>query len=212
MSVIEFGPGRFGPLGRLGRDRRIAPLAAGLGAVALFASLIAEWQVTRIDATELRESNVGNRPFESSIGDLGGWGAGYLAGLFVLVVAVALLLFGPVPGRAYARLATLGSGGVLLAVVVAAFSTLDRTSFVLRQVELASFNDDQFSISIGRGPWCAGAGVLLILLAAYLAPFAVAGHPVLVEAAVIEDDPLDLTVTPAAPVYRGEMGTGTPVV
>ncbi|GAA2494795.1 hypothetical protein [Winogradskya humida] len=212
MSVIENGPGRVGFLGRVVRDRRVSPLAAGLGAVALFASLIAEWQVTRIDATELRESNVGNRPFESSIGDLGGWGAGYLAGLFVLVVAVALLLFGPAPGRAYARLAALGSGGVLLAVVVAAFNTLDRTSFVLRQVELASFNDDQFSISVGRGPWCAGVGVLLILLAAYLAPLAAATSPAAVEEQVVEDDPLDLTVTPAAPVYRGEMGSGTPVV
>ncbi|WP_067509610.1 hypothetical protein [Actinoplanes sp. TFC3] len=210
-AVIEFGPAgepaprrRFSPgssLGGLVRDRRIAPLAAGLGGVALFASLIAEWQVTAVDGTVLRESDTGDLLFESSIGELGGWGAGFLAGLFLLVIATVLTLFGPAAGRAYTRLAGLSTGGVLLAIVLVVYSTLEDRSWVIRQIEAAglSENDDQLHLSIGRGPWCAGVGLILLLIALCVAGLAAPRAPVvdLQPQDDLPDEPFELQVTSA---------------
>ena len=48
---------------------------------------------------------------------LGAFGGAYLTGLFLLVAAIVLTLFGPPAGRRYARLAGLGVGGAVLGVV-----------------------------------------------------------------------------------------------
>jgi hypothetical protein len=216
-AVVEFGPvdepsprRRFSSgdfLRGLARDRRIVPLAAGLGAVALVASLIAEWQVTSIDGSVLRDSQVGDLLFESSIGELGAWGGGFLAGLFLLAAATVLALFGPIPGRVYGRLAALSVGGVLLAVVLTVFASLDDRSWAIRQIEQAGLQGDQVTISVGRGPWCAAAGLALVLLALYLSgrpvPFEDAQPPVVEEEEELPDAPFDLTVGPAKPWNPG---------
>jgi len=231
-AVLEFGPagdddesprrgagaGRF--LSGLARDRRLVPIAAALGALALFASLISEWQVTALDATILREADAGNRPFTTTIADLGGWGGGYVVGLLLLAAATVLTLFGPAAGRVYARLIALSAGGVLLAVVVTLWSYLGETSRIVGQIDAITLDDDQMQVSVGRGVWCAGVGVALVTLAAYLAGRGSA----LVAAAEDEDEtddddepapawswrrpadddeapdaPFDLTVAPAKP-------------
>jgi hypothetical protein len=179
-AVVEFGPddtdmprrrlpaaGAF--LSRLGADRRLVPLAAALGGLALFGSLISEWQLTQVDATVFGDSQVGSRPLVTSLADLGGWGGGYLAGLFLLVPAVVLTLFGPAAGRRYARLTALSVGGVLLAMVVAISSDLGDTSRILGQLNVINLDADQVAISTGRGVWCAAAGVALVLVAMILA-------------------------------------------
>ncbi|MGA5305326.1 hypothetical protein ACPCHT_35845 [Nucisporomicrobium flavum] len=179
-AVVEFGPaGDDGPPRRrtgIGgflagtlRDRRLVPVAAALGALALFGSLISEWQITAIDETVLRGADTGQRPFTTTIADLGGWGGGYLAGLFLLVTATVLTLFGPVAGRAYARLTALSAGGLLLAVVVTLWSYLGETSRIVGQIDAMTLDDDQMQVSVGRGLWCAGVGVALVTLAAWLA-------------------------------------------
>jgi hypothetical protein len=180
-SVVEFGaepgPARsrrrrwsFAALGKsLAADRRLIPIAAVLGAVALFASLVSEWQVTAMDAAQFGGTLSGNQPVPTDVGQLGAWGAGYLAGLFVLVGAAVLLFFGPPAGRRYAWLAGLSTGGLLLALLVALAPTLDDTSRTLDAVFKFGLSDNQFELSTGRGVWCALIGVAAVTLSIYLA-------------------------------------------
>jgi hypothetical protein len=229
-SVVEFGaepgqarPGRrrwssAGVAAGLATDRRVVPLAALLGAFALFGSLISEWQITTVDASAFGDGEAGNRTVTAGVADLDGWGGGYLAGLFVLVAATVLVLFGPPAGRRYARLVGLSGGGVLLAMIAAIAQSLKGTSRALELVYTLALNNGQIQLSYGRGIWCAVAGVAAVTLALYLAgryePAVVA------EAAAVEtadplptvwswrrprdeerppEEPFDLTVTPTTP-------------
>ncbi|MEU4214823.1 hypothetical protein [Actinoplanes sp. NPDC026623] len=229
-AVVQFGPEedstgerRVRPgvhLAELAGDHRIVPLAAALGGVALFGSLVSEWQITNIDGTLLGEGEAGSRALETTVADLGGWGGGYLAGLLLLVPAVVLTMFGPAAGRRYARLTALSVGGVLLAMLAAIGSYLGETSRIVGQSGLNGLEDDQVTVTNGRGIWCAAAGIALTLLAMYLAgrdlaaaaspqQEAPAGEPPAVwswrRPAPNEaeegppDAPFDLTVAPAKP-------------
>jgi hypothetical protein len=228
LEVVEIGderPPRVGsaPLARirrLTRDRRLVPLIAGLGAVALGASMLSEWQVTSVDGTYFRDDQVGNRALSSGIGAIGGWGGGYLAGVVLLSAAMALLLFGPAAGRAYARVVALSAGVSLVVVVLAIADNLHDDSQALEGVVELQLPQESYFLSYGRGLWCALFGVLAVLLAAWLAGRHVATAPtaaaVLVADAPLvdwswrrpgapdEDDPqpdhpYDLTVSSAAP-------------
>jgi hypothetical protein len=180
-SLVEFGadagdtrPGRrrwsaAGFTVALAADRRVVPLAAALGGVALFGSLVSEWQITFVDTTAFGGVQAGNRPIATGIADLGAWGGGYLVGLFVLVAAAVLVLFGPAPGRRYARLVGLSGGGLLLAMLVAVASSLRESSRALELVYTLALNDDQLRLSYGRGIWCAVFGVAATTVALYLA-------------------------------------------
>jgi hypothetical protein len=156
-------------LAALASDRRLVPTAAALGAVALFGSLISEWQITAIDGTAFGAGEVGPRPVAVGIADLGAWGGGYLAGLFLLVAATVVMLFGPPAGRVYARLAALSCGGVLLALLAALLTELGDTSRALSYATVLTLEADQIALTSGRGGYCAVAGVLAVLLAAVLA-------------------------------------------
>jgi hypothetical protein len=181
-TVVEFGGGPDAPARRFPRrwnlsgfatgvaaDRRVVPLAAVLGAVALFASLISEWQVTLLDTTEFQSTLSGLQPIPTDLIDLGGWAAGYLAGLFLLAGATVLVLFGPPPGRRYARLVGLSAGGVLLGLLAALAPTLDDVSRTLGYAIRFQVAAGHVQQSDGRGIWCAFAGVLATMLALYLA-------------------------------------------
>ena len=180
-SVVEFGvqqgeprPGRprwhtGGFLAGLAADRRTVPLSALLGAVAVFGSLVSEWQVTSVDLTAFGGVRTSDRPMTAGVADLGGWGGGYLAGLFVLSAAIVLVLFGPAPGRRYARLIGLSGGGVLLGTLVAMAQSLRHGSRALDLVYTLSLSPDQLRLTYGRGLWCAFAGVAAAMLALYLA-------------------------------------------
>jgi len=200
-AVVEFGPGddaqdppgRRMPVGAFlsgaAGDRRLVPLAAALGGVALFGSLISEWQLTEVDGTFWGDGEVGMRPLETTVADLGGWGGGYLTGLFLLVAAVVLTLFGPAAGRRYARLSALSVGGVLLAMVAAMGSYLGDTSRVVGQLGAVSLAEDQIAISHGRGIWCAAVGVALMVLATILAGRHQAADPVPADAPARAEPP-----------------------
>ncbi|AGZ46771.1 hypothetical protein [Actinoplanes friuliensis] len=179
-AVVEFGPDddaareprRFNPGGfltGLAADRRLVPIAAVLGAVALFGSFVSEWQITEVDRSVFGDGEVGTRPLETSLADLGSWGGGYLAALFLLVPLVVLTLFGPFAGRRYTRLGALSVGGVLLAMLAATGSELGDVSRIIGQPGLSGLDADQVTISYGRGLWCAVAGTVLVVLAMYLA-------------------------------------------
>ncbi len=156
-------------LGELVDDRRMVPLAAVLGGVALFASLISEWQVTVVDGVVFGESQVGERPIAVGVADLGASGSGYLVGLLLLVASMVLLISGPPAGRAYARLIALSTGGALLALLAGVLSDLDANSRAFGPGEVFFLEEAQVSLTLGRGGYCAVAGVLAILLAALLA-------------------------------------------
>jgi len=156
-------------LASLAADRRLVPLSAALGGVALFASAISEWQVTSVDAALMTGDQVGTKPLPTTIADLGAWGAGYLAGVFALVAATVLVLFGPAPGRYYARLVGLSTGGVLISLLAAVASELGDSSRTLSQVFMATATAEQVRLSYGRGLWCAFFGVAAITLALILA-------------------------------------------
>jgi hypothetical protein len=180
-SVVEFGaePEASRPRRRrwsfsalavsLAGDRRLVPIAAVLGGIALFASLVSEWQVTSLDSAQFGGTLAGNQPVPTDVGPLGAWGAGYLVGLFVLVGAAVLLFFGPPAGRRYAWLAGLSTGGLLLALLLALAPTLDDTSRTLDAVFKFGLSDSQFQLSTGRGIWCALIGVAAVTSAIYLA-------------------------------------------
>lgn len=182
-AVVEFGPEPVEPrrdrrrwsvteiAAGLAADRRTVPLAAVVGGVALFASLISEWQVTVLDTDQFTGGTGGgnSRPLPAGVTDLGALGSAYLVGLFVLAGVVTLVLFGPPPARRYARLLGLSTAGVLLAVLVALASSLSDTSRVVLALFTLELADDDMKLSYGRGLWCAFLGVAAVLLALYLA-------------------------------------------
>jgi hypothetical protein len=176
-EVVEFGEDvpvsrrRWqvsGVLRALVTDRRVVPLTALLAAVAAFVSLISEWQVTTVDSEEFT-GVVGPHAVSTGLVDLGALGAAYVIGLFPLVAAVVLTMFGPAVGRRWVRLCGLCAGGTLLAVVFATAAALGSDSRVVPNLYRTQFDKDQVQIAYGRGLWCAIAGVALAMLALHLA-------------------------------------------
>jgi hypothetical protein len=205
-SVITFGDGsetarqRF--LRGMVRDRRVPVLVAGLGAVAAFGSLISEWQTTTIDGLTFDADGLGTETILfTRLIDLGGVGGGYLSGLALLTVAIVLTLFGPAPGRPYARLAGLALGGLLLALVLALVQLLNTTSVMIPQYYTPEL--DSMRMAQGRGLWCAMAAVTAALIALWLGPSATRVPEKAEKPAEIgHEEPLDLSITPAAPFAR----------
>lgn len=226
-SVVEFGPEPPARRRRqtgdsirgLAGDRRVVPLLSLLAAVAALASLFSEWQVTTVDA-EVLSGDVGRRAVTAEIGDLGALGTGYLIGLFLVVPAVVLTMFGPPAGRRYFRLAGLSVAGTSLGLLVALAASLGDRSGVIDRVYEIALDTDQISLTYGRGIWCALAAMALVLAALFLvgrhldppaetedegpaAPGQVWawGRPAAAARQEEErvDQPLDLTVAPAKP-------------
>ncbi|MCO8275317.1 hypothetical protein M1L60_32515 [Actinoplanes sp. TRM 88003] len=230
-AVVEFGSSdeprrsRWSSSG-LGRDlladRRTVPLTAALAALAALVSLLSEWQVTTLDPGTLGGEG-GERILPIGLDDLGTFGIGYVVGLFLLVPAVVLTLFGPPAGRRYARLAGLSVAGTHLGLLVATATAVGSQSYVIDPVYRIAVDESETTLAYGRGLWCAFAGVLLIMAALYLAgrhlPAATTapspeaapiGEPELdpvwswrrpssAEADRSGDESLDLTVAPSQP-------------
>lgn len=198
-SVVEFGgpdspskrrrPGVPQLIGGLAADRRTVPVAAAVGAVALFASLVSEWQITVLDTEQFGESRAGNQPIPAGVADLGPLGGGYVAGLFVLAGAVALVLFGPPAGRRYARVLGLTGGGMLAGLLAALMQMLSSESRAINQIFTFDLTDEQMQLSYGRGLWCAFFGVALVSLALWLAGRHLASDPPSPAAPDAEDPP-----------------------
>jgi hypothetical protein len=178
-SVVEFGPeppaarpnrprwNTAGVAAAVAGDRRTVPFLAVLAGVAVFLSLISEWQITLVGSELVGNEQPGFRPVPAGIGELGAWGGGYLTGLFLLVGATVLAMFGPAAGARYARLMGLSTGGVLLAMLAALASILGQTSLI-SGVFAGLVGPDQFQPSSGRGIWCALFGVAAAMLALHL--------------------------------------------
>jgi MFS family permease len=228
-TVVEFGTGtaparRRWSVAGLGRavagDRRLVPLSAALAAVAVLAALISEWQVTTVDAAFYGDGQIGSRLLATGVTDLGGLGAGFLVGLFPLSAALVLTMFGPPAGRRYLRLVGLSVGGTLLGLLAALAASLGGESRAIPRIYVLQLDESQLEVGLGRGLWCALAGVVCSLLALYLAdrhlpdPAAPPGTPPDDAEATPEwtwrrppaadeerrpAEPLELTVAPAPP-------------
>jgi hypothetical protein len=179
-TVVEFGttapaPDRrrrwsmSGVVAGLGSDRRTVPVAAAVGGVALFASLISEWQITQLNDGDAERVIGGSRPVPAGLADFGALGTGYVAGLFLLAGAVTFMLFGPPAGRRWARLAGLTVAGVQAALLGALAETLGRTTHSAVGLFAAGMPEGQVQLSYGRGIWCALVGVGAVALALWLA-------------------------------------------
>ena len=169
-AVIEFGSER--PTRRrlgLATDRRAVPLAAGLAAVAAFVSLISEWQLTTLDAATFSGGSAGDKTIPSDLNDLGATGAGYLLGLFPLIAAIVLTMFGPAAGRRYARLTGLAVGGTLLGLLLTMTVTLTQQSRLVSRLYTEQVEGGKITLGYGRGLWCALFAVIAALAALYLA-------------------------------------------
>src|SRR5687768_3679790 len=88
-AVVEFGadePVRERPraahiLTAVRRDWRLVPIIAGLSAVALFASMVGEWQVTTFPQPDLFSPGQ-TPPLPVGLADMGAFATGYLIGVF----------------------------------------------------------------------------------------------------------------------------------
>ncbi len=177
-AVVEFGPASGPPaqpvagrpaisrlLTGVRLDNRAVPALAGLGAVAVFVSLISPWQLATLDPAYADRFGL---PQEVSAGltDLGSWGTGYLLAGFALAGCVALILFGAPEVRRHARLAGLGVGGALFAMVVALAVELSQRS-VLFSVYYE--NGQGAALSYRTGLYLAFVGVAALTVSLYLA-------------------------------------------
>ncbi|MFC0029823.1 hypothetical protein ACFFMM_09840 [Micromonospora chaiyaphumensis] len=174
-SLVEWGDAEPGPPGRvgrslagLGRDHRLPPVLAGLGAVAAVASLIGEWLVMTVPNDGPDGSTTVRLP--SGVAEVGGFGVAYLVGLLGLAVAVALALRGAAPVRQHARVAGLGLAAALLALLAAA-------AFSLEELGRRAFffpTEQRLQVEHGRGLVTAFLAVVLLAAALHLSGRAVA--------------------------------------
>lgn len=144
-------------------DDRAVPAVAGLGAVAVFVSFVTQWQITSV------QSDFDTGPMQdvgAGLGDLGGWGTGYLMGVFAVVAATTLVLFGAPAVRQHARLAGLGITATLLALLIAITAELSRNSVV---TPVYYISPEEPATSYRSGLYLAFAGVAALGVALYLA-------------------------------------------
>ncbi|GLY04928.1 MULTISPECIES: hypothetical protein [Actinoplanes] len=188
-------------------DRRLPVLTAGLGAVALFASLVSEWQVTTVEGISYSDEDLADRQIlPADLIDLGGIAAGYLGGLFLLVIAVVLTLFGPPAGRRYAKLTGLATGGLLTALLMALVQLLGSETRLVSRYFTMQLDTTQTAVAYGRGLWCALAGVAAAMIALGIGDRTDAEEEAPLWSRDDEDEdepevdePLDLTITSSTP-------------
>jgi hypothetical protein len=177
-AVVEWDPGRWWagrPVPPSWR-RRLGPVLAGLGTLAMFGSLLGEWQTTRITA-ETGESLLSGdgREIQVGLAELGVWGVGWLVGAMVLTTAVALVVLGGGAPRPTVRTAGLAGAGVLLMVLVA-------TTVYLRaggpyRGDLFGLGGEHHEYSLGWGLVVAYGTVVLMAAALWSARVVLAGDP-----------------------------------
>jgi len=238
LAIVEWGePAATGrrrawqALAGVGRDGRVVPVIAGLGAVATFASLVGEWTIIRIpgdvDATDAIPIQLVN-----GVADVATFGTGYLIGVLGLISCLALVFFGAPAVRHNARVIGLAGSAGVLGVLVAATLWLD----TLTDRGLMYSQIDGLRIEYGRGLLMAyvgigGLGLAFLLAGRFITrPTGGAGPPAgsadpeapgdgagdsdwpwrrprpATEPERDDDGlaPIDLTVTPAAPFVRSE--------
>lgn len=183
--------------------RRLAWVLAGLGALALFGSLVGEWQVLHQDAPDFAFPGEESDPerLALGIGSVLVWGTGWLVGGLLLAACAALALAGQPPLRSHARTVGLALAAVELVLLAGA-------AVALTEESLYTLGRPEIEISLGRGVYAAVASVVLLGGALFLAgPVpesspaapAAAGGDTAGPPAPAYQEPADLTVAPAEP-------------
>ncbi|WP_329105905.1 hypothetical protein OG792_33950 [Micromonospora sp. NBC_01699] len=212
VATVEWGdqdeprrPGRRGDLlARLGRDPRLVPVVAGIGAVAIFASLVGEWTIMLAPNFGPDGGTVGRTPI--GVSDSTNFGSAYLFGIFGIVGCLALVIFGTAAVRRNVRVLGLALTGTVLAVLVAASLTLDDVS------RLGLGEDTGLRIEYGRGLVMAYVGTAVLGLALYLAGRLVGPDPVPTGSSATGVDGVGSaeSAPEAAFSWRRPMGSGGP--
>ncbi|BCB80664.1 hypothetical protein Pflav_070740 [Phytohabitans flavus] len=157
-AVVEFGddepaakrPRAAQVLTAVRRDWRLVPVIAGLSAVAIFASLIGEWQTTTFTPSDL--FGPVPQPTTASLPDLGGYAAGYLIGIFLLVACTSLILFGRPAMRDQLRILGLTAAGISGAVLISMVVWLDENSAALAAADFfIGSQGPAYELTYGRG-------------------------------------------------------------
>lgn len=168
-TVVSWGdPPRTGrraglALARIGRDGRLVPVVAVLGAGAIFASLIGDWTITSMPSEGVRSD--GPVELASGVADLEAFGSGYLLGVLALVGCAALVFFGTPGVRHNARVLGLACTGAtlgLLAVITGSLDALTDRWQMYGELE-------GLVVAYGQGLVCAYLGVGGLGLALLLA-------------------------------------------
>jgi uncharacterized membrane protein YqjE len=170
-TIVEWGddgPSRRGRrsswLAGIGQNPRLVPVAAGLAAVAVFASLVGEWTITTVPNSE--PSGVASVRVPAGVAEVGNFGVAYLVGVLGLVNCLALVIFGAPPAvRHTARMIGLATAGTLLALLAAAAYSLNHTA----ERRLFYPPDAGFRIEYGPGLVLAFVGTAGLGLALHLA-------------------------------------------
>ncbi|WBB78384.1 hypothetical protein O7606_19435 [Micromonospora sp. WMMD882] len=161
-AVLEWGPTGSPAPRRVGglldgvrRHPRLPRALAGLGAAAAFASLLGEWVVMTVPNSGPEGSSI---RVPGGVGEVGGFGVGYLVGLLGLTGVVTVALAGTRAARPNARVAGAGIAVALLALLVAATLSLDDSG----RSALYYPSDSGFEIEYGRGLVMAFVAVALL--------------------------------------------------
>jgi hypothetical protein len=179
-AVVEFGadePARKRPsaskvLSAVRRDWRLVPVIAGLSSVAIFASLVGEWQTSTFTPQQSAFIPPDQLPPPgiAGVADLGGFATGYLIGIFALVACTGLILFGRPAMRDQLRVLGLTVAVMTGALLAAATVWLDSHSAVYSTARLYfGPQGPSFDLAYGRGLTMAFLGVAGFAVALYLA-------------------------------------------
>lgn len=214
VATVQWGsdePARGGRAARIlrgvGRDPRLAPVAAGAGVLAAIAAVTADWTITAIPNAGAEGGPV---LLTSNVSDLGNFGAAYLIGTLAVLGCLSLALFGTAGVRHNARMAGVALAAGTLGVLIGVTVSLDDNAVTgLPYVPIA----ESLDISHGRGLVMAYVGtaafLTALLLAVPYAPVPPVGGGAGAPAAGRPADPADPVATapdPAAPVATAQTG------
>jgi len=198
-AVVEFGadeparkrPGASQVLTAVRKDWRLVPIVAGLSAVAVFASLVGEWQTTTFTPQSLLiPPDQVPPPSTAGIADLGGFATGYLIGVFVMVGCTSLILFGRPAMRDQLRILGLTAAGISAAVLVGATVWLDGHSATYELARLFfGSQGPTYDLTYERGLTMAYVGVVGFVIALYLAGRLIPAPPAQVAPTAVEPEP-----------------------
>jgi hypothetical protein len=173
-AVVEWGDTGAEPVTRAPRgvsqlwaEHRRAPVLAVVAGFALFGSLISDWRVWSVTGSETPPQQL-----EDGLVNYPVVGSAYLVGLFALVAAAGLALFGAGAVRRYARIVGLAVAAVLGAVLVMTVANMPHLGGSIEDFFLTPRVLDETgrppTVEYGRGVYLAFAGVAAAALALYL--------------------------------------------